>query len=103
MSEKEYLGAPKWAISQDQIQPSPKKPRKPRRTKAQMLADAEVRPDAVSAIAFPLAVVDAIGPTERRVSVCFRWFDIWIGAYVDTKSRTVYVCPLPMIVIAIRY
>ncbi len=103
MSEEETLGTPAWLASQQKLQDEPKKPRKTRRTKAKMLADAESRPDASSGIPTPLAVVDAIGPSEHRVSVRFRWFDLWIGAYVDTKYRTVYVCPLPMIVIAIRY
>ncbi len=26
-----------------------------------------------------------------------RWYDIWIGVYVDTKNCAVYICPLPMI------
>jgi hypothetical protein len=28
----------------------------------------------------------------------FAWFDLWIGAYISTKSKAVYICPLPMIV-----
>jgi hypothetical protein len=35
------------------------------------------------------------------VTPFFRWYDLWIGAYVDTKARTVYICPLPMIGIKI--
>lgn len=27
----------------------------------------------------------------------FRWYDLWVGAYYDRGSRTVYICPLPMI------
>jgi hypothetical protein len=26
----------------------------------------------------------------------FRWYDLWIGVFIDTKNRTVYICPLPM-------
>lgn len=26
----------------------------------------------------------------------FRWYDLWVGAYVDVPNRTVYICPLPM-------
>ena len=25
----------------------------------------------------------------------FRWYDLWIGAYIDTKGRAVYLCPVP--------
>ena len=27
----------------------------------------------------------------------FRWYDLWVGAYIDRPNRTVYVCPLPMV------
>lgn len=32
-----------------------------------------------------------------RVSVFFRWYDLWIGAYYDRNAHALYVCPLPMI------
>jgi len=31
-----------------------------------------------------------------RVSVFFRWYDCWVGAFIDRKNRTVYICPVPM-------
>jgi hypothetical protein len=37
-----------------------------------------------------------------KVSLFFAWYDLWIGAYYDRKNRTLYVCPLPMIVIKIE-
>lgn len=40
-------------------------------------------------------VIWMIGNTT--VSPFFRWYDLWIGFYVDTKNKTVYFCPLPMI------
>lgn len=33
----------------------------------------------------------------------FRWYDLWIGAFIDTKGRAVYICPLPMLGIKINY
>lgn len=27
----------------------------------------------------------------------FRWYDLWVGAYIDTENKSVYICPLPMI------
>jgi hypothetical protein len=27
----------------------------------------------------------------------FRWYDLWIGVYIDRPNRTLYVCPFPMI------
>ena len=35
-----------------------------------------------------------------RVRVFFAWYDLWIGAYVSRESKTLYVCPLPMLVFA---
>lgn len=26
----------------------------------------------------------------------FRWYDLWIGAYLDRERKTLYVCPVPM-------
>ena len=38
-----------------------------------------------------------------KVEIGFRWYDLWIGAFIDTESRTVYICPLPMVVIKYQY
>lgn len=37
--------------------------------------------------------------TKRRIRVVpyFKWFDLWIGRFVDVPKRTVYVQPLPMV------
>lgn len=29
------------------------------------------------------------------ISFFFRWYDLWIGAYVDTKNKAIYICPIP--------
>jgi len=26
----------------------------------------------------------------------FRWYDLWVGVYIDRANRTVYICPIPM-------
>ncbi len=38
-----------------------------------------------------------------KVKVFFRWYDLWIGTYVDKKNRTIYICPIPMFGIKIIY
>ena len=38
-----------------------------------------------------------------KVSLHFLWFDAWIGAYWDRAGRTLYVCPLPMVVLKLRF
>lgn len=37
-----------------------------------------------------------------KVRPFFRWFDLWVGAYYDRESKTLYICPLPTIGVAIR-
>lgn len=39
--------------------------------------------------------------TGLRISFRFLWYDIWIGAYYDRASKTLYLCPLPMCVFKI--
>jgi hypothetical protein len=38
-----------------------------------------------------------------KITPFFRWYDLWVGAYVNTKGKAVYVCPLPMVGIKIQY
>ena len=26
----------------------------------------------------------------------FRWYDLWIGLFIDTKGKAIYICPVPM-------
>lgn len=33
------------------------------------------------------------------IRVFIAWYDLWMGAYWDAKKRTLYVCPLPCVVI----
>lgn len=37
------------------------------------------------------------------VRVKFAWYDLWIGAFIDTAKRTLYVCPLPTLLIVLRF
>jgi hypothetical protein len=36
-----------------------------------------------------------------KIKPFFRWYDLWIGMYWDRYARVLYVCPLPMLGIAI--
>lgn len=36
------------------------------------------------------------------MKVRFAWFDMWIGVYVDTEKRRLYVCPLPCLLVEIQ-
>jgi hypothetical protein len=34
-----------------------------------------------------------------RVSIRFAWYDMWVGAYYDREKGTLYVCPLPCLLL----
>lgn len=38
-----------------------------------------------------------------RITAFFRWYDLWIGAFVDVKNRAVYICPIPMLGIKVTW
>jgi len=31
-----------------------------------------------------------------KINFIFRWFDLWIGVFIDRKNHAVYVFPIPM-------
>lgn len=37
-----------------------------------------------------------------KIKMFIAWFDIWIGMFIDKKNKTIYICPLPCIVIKIN-
>jgi hypothetical protein len=37
------------------------------------------------------------------MKIRFRWYDLWIGGYVDRPNQHIYVCPLPCVVISWQY
>ncbi|MGH9438542.1 MAG: hypothetical protein ACRD22_11785 [Terriglobia bacterium] len=39
----------------------------------------------------------------ERVRPIFRWFDLWIGLYLDQPNRRLYVFPLPTLGIVIEW
>lgn len=36
-----------------------------------------------------------------KVSFFLAWYDAWIGFFYDQKMRTLYICPLPCVVLKI--
>lgn len=38
-----------------------------------------------------------------KIKPFFRWYDLWIGAYVDTKNKAVFICPIPTLGIKISW
>lgn len=38
-----------------------------------------------------------------KFKLSFAWYDLWIGVYIDTNKRKLYICPLPTILLTLRY
>ncbi len=38
-----------------------------------------------------------------RLKIFFAWYDLWIGAYVDVKGKSLYVCLLPCVVFKLSW
>lgn len=38
-----------------------------------------------------------------KVSVIVAWYDLWVGVFVDTQRRRIYVLPVPCVGIVIEY
>jgi len=37
----------------------------------------------------------------KGLKLSFAWYDLWIGAYIDTKNKRLYICIIPTILITI--
>lgn len=38
-----------------------------------------------------------------KFNILWKWFDFWVGAYWDAGHRTLYVCPLPTLVLRFEF
>lgn len=38
-----------------------------------------------------------------KITPFFRWYDIWIGIFIDCKNSTIYFVPFPMFGLKISY
>ena len=38
-----------------------------------------------------------------KISFFLAWYDFWIGWYYDQKKQCLYISPLPMCVVVVRF
>lgn len=39
---------------------------------------------------------------KGRFKLSFAWYDIWVGAFIDTTKSKVYICLIPTFLITIK-
>lgn len=37
------------------------------------------------------------------MKVIFAWYDIWVGIFIDRKKHLIYIFPIPMLGLVIKY
>lgn len=42
-------------------------------------------------------------PWAFRLSLIFAWYDLWIGAFWDRKSRKLYLLPFPCVGLVVAF
>jgi hypothetical protein len=59
--------------------------------------------DKMKPINFNQANKNLLKPEESmKITFMFCWFDLWIGAYWNSQTSVLYICPFPMCVIRIE-
>jgi hypothetical protein len=38
-----------------------------------------------------------------KIEPFFRWYDLWVGCYVDIENLVIYVCPLPTLGVKLSF
>ena len=38
-----------------------------------------------------------------KIRMIFAWYDFWVGVFVDTKKKAVYIFPVPMLGFVIKW
>ena len=39
----------------------------------------------------------------KNVRLSLAWYDIWIGLFIDSEKRILYICPLPFVLFTVKY
>lgn len=38
-----------------------------------------------------------------KIEPFFRWYDLWVGVYIDIDNVVLYICPLPMLGVKVSF
>lgn len=38
-----------------------------------------------------------------KIEFIFKWFDFWVGLFWDTKKKWLYILPLPMVGVILKF
>jgi len=39
---------------------------------------------------------------KSKLTISFAWYDLWIGAFIDSDKKRLYICPFPTILFTIQ-
>ncbi len=39
----------------------------------------------------------------KNIRLSLAWYDIWVGLFIDSEKRKLYICPLPFVLFTIKY
>jgi hypothetical protein len=46
-------------------------------------------------------------PTNSKnrilVKIMFRWYDLWVGMFIDKSKKRIYIFPIPMLGIMVQF
>jgi len=38
-----------------------------------------------------------------KIKPFFRWYDLWVGVFIDTSKKAIYICPVPTLGLKISW
>ncbi len=40
---------------------------------------------------------------SSKLRISFAWYDLWVGVFIDSRKKKLYICPLPTLLFTVSY